>query len=148
MTNAKTPTNLTTTTTQTNAQALLADIRETTKKYSSISALPKLFISPLCESYPRMQLTPKFAAQMPTKWVEEFNQWMIEFFGMTEPKIYNVQSPVTGERIIITSSKIARELIESGKYQRISGVFQSFTLPKTYICLDIDPINYPTPPER
>ena len=58
--------------------------------------------SPLCDNWPRMQLTPSFAALMPAAWAEETNQWMREFFG-TESKAY----VIGGDTLVLGPKAIA-----------------------------------------
>ncbi len=41
----------------------------------------KVIVDHSLDDVPRMQLSPKFAANMPEQFVAETNAWMIEFFG-------------------------------------------------------------------
>lgn len=47
-----------------------------------------IFVNPLLDNVPKMQLTPKVYDNLPSPFRDEMNAWMREFFG-TESRIYH-----------------------------------------------------------
>lgn len=50
----------------------------------------KIFVNPILDNMPKMQLTPAVYDNLPWPFRDEINAWMRDFFG-TESKVYHVQ---------------------------------------------------------
>ncbi|MBN3851978.1 hypothetical protein G3N59_01170 [Paraburkholderia sp. Ac-20340] len=59
-------------------------------------------VDPALDNVPRMQTSPEFAALMPAAFVDELNDWMLQFFGTHSP-IYKLP----GNRLVMGTKAYA-----------------------------------------
>ena len=46
-----------------------------------------IILNPMLDEMPRMVVSPRFAALMPERFVNDLNAWMKDFFGVEGPRI-------------------------------------------------------------
>ncbi|WP_394475055.1 hypothetical protein [Ralstonia mannitolilytica] len=68
-------------------KAVMAEIEAKAPKEPSILGQP-IFVDPLLDNVPKMQLTPKVYDNLPSPFRDEINAWMRDFFG-TESRMYH-----------------------------------------------------------
>jgi len=68
-------------------KAVMAEIEAKAPREPNILGQP-IFVDPMLDNVPKMQLTPKVYDNLPSPFRDEINDWMREFFG-TESRMYH-----------------------------------------------------------